>query len=147
MQTHNRMKKFIFLLLCTATLGLVSCKKDNIVQEETQNKTIIFDITPDKWVLSADQLTYSAEFNNLPEIDDFGVEVEGHIVSISLPNFTSYQQLPYVYDVDAYSYSVYNNGIAIDIQSSDLQNRAPRKPASTIRVKVVIVASRDATND
>lgn len=139
------MKKFIFLLLCTATLGLVSCKKDNIVQE-TQNKTIIFDITPDKWILS-DQFTYSAEFNNLPEIDDFGVNVEGHIVSISMPNFTSYQQLPYVFDIDSYSYSVYNNGIAIDIQSSDLQDRAPRKPASTIRVKVVIVASRDATND
>ena len=140
------MKKLIYLLLCTATLGLVSCKKDNIIQE-TSNKTVIFDLTPDKWVLSTDGLRYSAEYNNLPEIDDFGLKVEGHIVSISYPPYTSYVQLPFVFNTDAYSYFVYNNGINIDIESSDFQDRAPVKPTNTIRVKVVIVASRDATND
>lgn len=140
------MKKLIFLLLCTATLGLVSCKKDTIVQE-TPNKTVIFDLTPDKWVLSSDGFTYSAQYNNLPEIDDFGLKVEGHIVAISYPPYTSYVQLPFVFNTDAYSYYVYNKGINIDIERSDFQQATPVKPTNTIRVKVVIVASRDATND
>lgn len=140
------MKKLILLLLCTATLGLVSCKKDTIVQE-TPNKTILFDITPDKWVLSQDGFTYTAQYNNLPEIDDFGLTIEGHIVAISFPNYAEYIQLPYVFATDSYSYSVYKNGIAIDIDRSNSNVGTPRKPTSTIRVKLVIVASRDATND
>ena len=136
------MKKLILLLLCTATLGLASCKKDTIIQEPL-SKTIIFDITPNQWILSNDGLTYSAEYNKIPEIDNFGLNVEGTLVYISYPNYTSYQQLPFVYDVDAFSYSAYVGGIAIDIQSSDFQQATPRKPTQTIRVKVVIVPSKD----
>lgn len=138
-QTHKDMKKFIFLLLCTATLGLVSCKKDTIIQE-TPNRTYNFTIQPNQWV-KTDQYTLTYEWKR-SVIDQVTVDDEGVLVYVSHP-FTpsSYIQLPYTYNVDAYSYELFNGGIAIDIQSSDDQNTAPIWPTKPILVKVVVIPS------
>lgn len=134
------MKKLVLLLLCFTTLGLVSCQKDTIVNQTTPNITIIKDITPSQWILSNDNLTLSAEIrDNL--IDKFHVDNEGTLVYISYNSGQSYIQLPFVYNVDAYSYEVYNGGLSIDIQSSDFQDRAPIRPSSNVRIKIVLVAS------
>ncbi len=138
------MKKLTLLLLCIATLGLASCEKQTII-EETPNKTYIRDISPNQWVLSANGNTYSANLN-ISGIDPFHVQNEGTLVYISYTptnnSASSYIQLPFVYNVDAYSYEVYDGGISIDIQSSDLQDRAPIRPTGIVRVKVVLVASK-----
>lgn len=138
------MKKLILLLLCTATLGLVSCKKETIVPVPL-NKTIVFDIRPDQWVPKNNQTTFSYEYNNLPEIDEYGYKYEGTLVYISYPNYGSYQQIPHTFDVDAISYSAYVGGIAIDIQSSDFQETTANRPTQTIRVKVILVASKNVS--
>jgi hypothetical protein len=134
------MKKLTILFICIATLGLASCKKDTIVNETTPNITVIRDITPNQWVLSANNQTYSVDLA-ISLIDQYHIDKEGTLVYISYNNGASYIQLPFVYNVDAYSFEVYPGGLSIDIQSSDLQNRAPIKPTSNVRIKVVLVAS------
>lgn len=134
------MKKLTLLFICIASLGLASCKKDTIVTQTTPNITIVRDITPSQFVLSNDQLTLSANLS-IPSIDQFHVDNEGTLVYISYNNGTSYIQLPFVYNTDAYSYEVYDGGISIDIQSSDFQDRTPFRPSSNVRIKVVLIAS------
>ncbi|RZL02933.1 MAG: hypothetical protein EOO89_28590, partial [Pedobacter sp.] len=72
------MKKLLLLLLCTTTLGLVSCKKDNIIQE-TPNRTIILNIQPNQWVRDADGGTITASLG-IDEIDELNVDIEGILV-------------------------------------------------------------------
>jgi hypothetical protein len=136
------MKKLTLLLLCIATLGLASCKKDTIINETTPNLTIVRDVAPGAWALSQDGNTYSARLN-ISAIDPYHIAHEGTLVYISYDSGATYAQLPFVYEVDAYSYEVFNGGIDLLIQSSDLQDRRPIKPTTTIRVKVVLVASED----
>ncbi|PWS26881.1 hypothetical protein DHW03_12700 [Pedobacter yonginense] len=133
------MKKLTILMLCIATLGLASCKKDTIVQS-AQNIVVVRDVTPNQWVLSTNGQTYSADLA-ISAIDAYHVDNEGTLVYISYNNGASYIQLPFVYNVDAYSYEVYPGGLSIDIQSSDLQNRAPIRPTSSVRIKVVLIAT------
>jgi len=134
------MKKLLLLILCTTTLGLVSCKKDTIV-EQPSSRTYNFDIQPNQWVLSGDGLSYTYEWSK-SAIDQITVDDEGVLVYLSHPiNAKSYIQLPYVYNVDAYSYELFNGGIAIDVQSSDNQDVTPIKPTRIIRAKVVVIPS------
>lgn len=140
MQTHKQMKKLILLLLCTATLGLASCKKDTIVQE-TPNRTYNFTIQPNQWVLSQDGETYTYEWRK-SVIDAVTVDDEGVLVYLSHPiNSSSYIQLPYTFDANAYSYELFEGGIAIDIQTSDYQVVAPQRPTQPIVAKVVVIPS------
>lgn len=133
------MKKLTLLFICIASLGLASCKKDTIVQS-TPNITIVRDIAPSQWVLSSNGQTYSADLN-ISSIDQYHIDNEGTLVYISYNSGASYIQLPFVYNVDAYSFEVYPGGLSIDIQSSDLQDRAPIKPTGNVRIKVVLVSS------
>jgi len=140
MQTHKQMKKLILLLLCTATLGLASCKKDTIVQE-TPNRTYNFTIQPNQWVLSQDGETYTYEWRK-SVIDAVTVDDEGVLVYLSHPiNSSSYIQLPYTFDANAYSYELFEGGIAIDIQTSDYQVVAPQRPTQPVVAKVVVIPS------
>jgi hypothetical protein len=133
------MKKLLLLLLCTTTLGLVSCKKDNIIQE-TPNRTIIFTIQPNEWKESTDGGTFTAE------IDRLNVDIEGILVYIDHPlQGSSYIQLPFVLSGSAYSYEHYEDGISIDIQRSTYATENPQPPTKAIRVKVVLIPSRDVT--
>lgn len=138
------MKKLTILFLCIATLGLASCEKQTIIDQGVQNKTFIRDVAPSEWKLSNDGLTYSASLN-IAAIDPYHIQNEATLVYLSYTptqnSATSYIQLPFVYNVDAYSYEVYNGGLSIDIQSADFQDRAPIRPTGTVRVKVVLVAS------
>lgn len=139
------MKKLILLLLCTATLGLASCKKDTIIQD-TPNRTYNFTIQPNQWVLSADGYNYTYEWRN-SIIDEITVDDEGVLVYASHPvNSSSYIQLPYTYDANAYSYELFVGGIAIDIQTSDNQDTNPVKPTKPVLVKVVVIPSKYAGN-
>jgi hypothetical protein len=134
------MKKFTILMLCIATLGLASCKKDTIVQPGNAILTVVKDISTNAWVLSNDGKTFSADIS-VPEIDQYHIDNEGTLVYISYNSGASYIALPFVYNVDAYSYEVYKGGVSIDVQSSDYQATTPIKPTSTVRVKIVLVGN------
>ncbi len=134
------MKNLFLILLCFASLGLASCQKDTIVQQTTPNITVVRDIPVSNWVLSNDGRTYSAELP-ISAIDKFHVDNEATLVYVSYNSGASYIQLPFVYNIDSYSFEVYPGGLSIDIQSSDLQDRTPIRPTGTVRVKVVLIAS------
>ena len=134
------MKKLTLLLLCITTLGLVSCKKDTIVNNAANNLTIIKYIEPSAWQLSTDGFTYSATIVD-NRIDDRTYEDDGILVYVARGNGNFYEQMPFVYDAQSYSYSVTPGSISIDIQSSDFQAATPIKPNSTTRVKIVLLES------
>jgi hypothetical protein len=134
------MKKLLFLILCTTTLGLVSCKKDTIINE-TPNRTFIYTIQPNDWKFSSDKFNYTATLN-VNEIDDITMDDEAVLVYLTHPiNSSSYVQVPFTYDVNAYSYELYKGGISIDIQSSDSQATTPVKPTKPITAKIIIIPS------
>jgi hypothetical protein len=138
------MKHKTLLLLCMATLGLASCKKETIIQE-TQNRTIILTVNPNEWVPYANGKGYSVELD-IPEVDQINVETEAILVYVDHPDdFNSYIQVPYVYAGDSYSYQQVNGGINIDIQASEFSTKSPVRPPAAIRVKVVLIPSRDVT--
>lgn len=139
------MRKLILLLLCTATLGLASCKKDTIIQENP-NRTYNFTIQPNQWALSQDGLTFTAELRT-NAIKPITVDDDGVLLYVTHPlNSTSYVQVPYTFDQLAYSYELFDGGFAIDIQSTDLQNTTPVPPTVPILVKLVVIESLYAGN-
>jgi hypothetical protein len=138
------MKNKLLLLLCIASLGLASCKKDTYIQE-VQNKTIILTIPPSAWKVENNGRTITTDVL-VDEIDQFNVEIEGVLVYLDHPvNVNSYIQLPYVYNGATYTYEHFNGGIAIDIQRSEFSTQNPTVPTVPIRVKVVLIPSVDVT--
>ncbi len=134
------MKKLTLLLFCIATLGLASCKKDTIINQTTPNRTIVVNVEPSAWTLSSNKLTYYT-IVNIPEIDQFSLDNEAVLVYISYDNGATYLQMPFVYNVDAYSTVISKGKVEIDIQSSDYQATTPVKPSARVRVKVVLIAA------
>jgi hypothetical protein len=138
------MKIKLLLLLCIATVGLASCKKDTIVQE-TPNRTIIVEIPTSEWFVGNNGRTITAELE-IPEIDQYNVDVEGILVYIDHPvEFSSYIALPYTYQGETFSFEHFNGGITIDIQRSEFATQLPAVPTQPIRVKIVLIPSTDVT--
>ncbi len=138
------MKKLTILFLCMATLGLASCKKDTIINQTTPNRTVVLNVASTAWTLSTNGLTYYTILN-VPEIDQFSLDNEAILVYISYDNGATYLQMPFVYDVDAYSTVISKGKVEIDIQSSDNQATTPIKPTVNVRVKVVLIAAENIT--
>ncbi|MEJ5992869.1 hypothetical protein WG904_00470 [Pedobacter sp. Du54] len=134
------MKNLTLLILCIASLGLASCKKDTIINQTTPNRTVVVNVASNAWVLSSSGFTYSA-IVNIPEIDQFSLDNEAVLVYISYDNGATYLQIPFVYNVDAYSTVISKGKVQIDIQSSDNQDTQPIKPSGNVRVKVVLIAA------
>jgi len=138
------MKVKLLLLLCLVTLGLSSCKKDTIVQD-TPNRTIIYTIQPQDWVPYPDGKGFKA-ITKLPEVDELNVDIEGILVYLDHPeDVNSYIQLPYVYNGYSYSYKQVVGGITVEIQTSEYSTVRPTKPDGPIRMKVVLIPSKDVT--
>jgi hypothetical protein len=134
------MKKLLFLILCTTTLGLVSCKKDTIINE-TPNRTFIYTIQPNSWTLSSDGFTYTTILD-ISEIDGVTMDDEGVLIYLTDPGNSNVQrQIPFVYNRDAYSFEFKQGEIRINIQSPDEQDRTPIAPTKPITAKVIIIPS------
>jgi len=97
-------------------------------------------VASNAWTLSADRLTYYTVLN-VPEIDKYSIDNEAILVYISYDNGASYLQMPFVYNVDAYSTVISEKKVEIDIQSSDNQATEPIKPSGNVRVKIVLIAA------
>jgi len=134
------MKKLLFLILCTTTLGLVSCKKDTIINE-TPNRTFIYTIQPNSWTLSSDKTTYTTILD-INEIDGVTMDDEGVLIYLTVPGNPNVQkQIPFVYDVHSYSYEFKQGEIKIHIQSSDNIDLTPNPPSGPVTAKVIIIPS------
>ncbi len=132
------MKKLIILMLCIATLGMASCKKETLVGPN--NLTLIKYINPNDWQTSANRFTISAALIDT-RIDLKTLENDGILVYVSRGNNGVYEQLPFTYDTQAYSYAVSEGRIDIDIQSSDFQAAIPDRPTTVTKVKIVLIES------
>lgn len=139
------MRKLFILLLCTTTLGLVSCKKDTIIQE-TRGKTFNYTIPVSSWTTADGGLTWSAVLN-VSAIDNITVDDEGVLVYITHPELSSsYLQIPATWNSHSYTYELYDGGIQIDLQSSDVEFDKPNKPTAPILVKIVVIPSEYVGN-
>lgn len=138
------MKKLTLLLLCMATLGLASCEKDTVFVPDTglPNQTIETVINANQWISSENNTRLSATIN-FPEIDDQTFANDGILVYIYPDNSVNeYKALPFVFDAQAYSYTVRPKSIKIDIQTSGDNVVIPIKPTAPIGLRVVIVTSK-----
>jgi hypothetical protein len=134
------MKQSFLLLLCIATLGLASCKKETIVDAGLPNETIEMVINPSQWQLieGGTRLTTTV---SMPELNEETFRNDGIMVYIYPDNgVNEYRQLPFVFDGQAYSYSAREGEITIDIQTST-SNGTPSRPAVPVGLRVVIVTS------
>ncbi|WP_443938009.1 hypothetical protein [Pedobacter sp. MW01-1-1] len=130
------MKKLTLLLLCIATLGLASCKKETIIQT-TPNRTIIFDKPGNSWRLLAGQTnTYYVDLV-ANEIDFINVQDEGVLVYVSTDgiNASGYTQIPN--QAISYDYDIFEGYIRIYFYGTP--------PTGTTRIKVVLVAAENIT--
>ncbi len=132
------MKKFTILMLCIVTLGLASCKKEALVTPN--NLTIVKYINPNDWQSSANRFTLSASLID-SRIDLRTLEDDGILVYVSRGDNGVYEQLPFTYDTQAYSYAASEGRIDIDLQSSDFQEAIPDRPSTVTRVKIVLIES------
>ncbi|WP_343531476.1 hypothetical protein [Pedobacter sp.] len=138
------MKKLTLLLLCIATLGLVSCQKDTIINQELKAKTYNYEIKTSDWRRNSDG-SYTASWIN-KKFDAITLEDEGVMVYFEHPvKQSSFIQLPYTFNYSAYSYELFNGGINFDVQdTNNLMNSVP--PNYNILVKVVVVPSEYEPN-
>ena len=134
------MKQSILLLLCIATLGLASCKKETIVDSGLPNETIETVINASDWQLIEGGTRLTTKIN-MPEIDQETFTNDGLMVYIYPDNgINEYRQLPMTFNGQAYSYSARPGSITIDIQTSTA-NGTPRRPTAPTGLRVVIVTS------
>ncbi len=138
------MKKLTLLLLCVATLGLASCKKDTYITQELKAKTYNYEIKTSDWKKNANG-SYTATWLN-KKFDGITLEDEGVMVYFEHPvTASSFIQLPYTFNYSAYSYELFNGGIRFDVQdTNNLMNSVA--PNYTILVKVVVVPSEYEPN-
>ncbi|MGM9475158.1 hypothetical protein ACS5PU_01960 [Pedobacter sp. GSP4] len=133
------MKKLTILMLCIATLGLASCKKDTIV-ENTPNITIYKTIQPNSWISTSDSngsyLYVDIADSRIEQYEDDGI-----ILSFARFNDDGYDALPFTYGVDSYSYSSFPGRIRVYLQNRDNRNSAPLRPSASIGARIVLVAS------
>lgn len=133
------MKKLAILIICIATLGLVSCKKETIINQTTPAKTYNRYIEPNQWVQNSNG-TFSFTWNK-SDFDAITLDNEGVLVYFTHPtNDASDVQLPYTFNYTAYSYELFKGGITFDVQDSrNLTNSV--RPSYRILVKVVVIPS------
>jgi len=136
------MKKLTILMLCIATLGLASCKKETLVQN-IPNKTIIAYVNPSDWKQDVDGITLYSIINISDVLDEATFEDDGILVYISRGDVDNYEQIPNVYAFNSYSYLVdkVNKTLEIDLQRSD-RSSYPAFPTSKTRIKIVLVRSQ-----
>lgn len=136
------MKRTILLLLCVATLGLASCKKETLIDSGLPNQTIETVINANQWksIENGTRLTTTINFN---QIDEATFNNDGILVYIYPDNgINEYRGLPFTFDGQAYSYTVRPGSITIDIQTSGDQVLKPTVPTAPIGLRVVIVTSK-----
>ena len=135
------MKKYLLLLLCTITVGISSCTKEVYAPNDTlPNQTILKYVESNEWVpTSGGQELYV----DIPvsEIDRDTFENDDISVMISRGDNDTYEKVPFVYDVQSYSYEIRPGFITLSIQTSGDTNLIPIRPTTTTRVKIVLITS------
>lgn len=135
------MRKILLLLLCTAAVGLSSCKKEVIVDPGLPNETIETTIAPTAWtsINNGETLTTTIPF---PELDDATFKNDALIVALYLDNnVPEYRGMPFTYAGITYSFIARRGFITVQIETSGDDNVIPPKPVAPIGLRVTFVTS------
>jgi len=134
------MKQTFLLLLCIATLGLASCKKETIIDSGLPNETIETVINPNDWVSSDGGRLLRARIN-MPELNEETFTNDGVNVYIYPDNeFNEYRQIPGNINGQHYNYLAEPGFLNIEITST-ITNGTPVRPTVPAGLRVVIVTS------
>ncbi|HEX8378910.1 MAG TPA: hypothetical protein VF602_13920 [Pedobacter sp.] len=125
--------KRVILLLLPIILGLNACKKEYIVP----NKTVIVNLATGSWIPLNGGTSYTAAVN-VPQLDDYINEKGGVLVYISFGAQT-YEQLPQVYDGDAFSFVTRPGQIVLEVQR--FNGAGLVTPPGGMTIKIVIIES------
>lgn len=127
-------------MLCTATLGLASCKKETLIDPALPNETFEKAINANKWVYVENNTRLTTTVD-MPEIDETTFKNDGIQVYIYPDNSVNeYKPLPFTFDGQSYSCTVRPGSITIDIQTSE-GDFVPTRPTIPVGLRVVIVTS------
>jgi len=132
------MKKLIIVILGFIVIGFSSCKKVIEQYYTTPNQTIFYNINASNWTSSNANFTYKTTLSFL-QSDSYLNTYDGILVYISYDGGTNFIAIPQTYNGLAYSFSVNNNKVVLEVQSSDY-NTAIANPGSMF-VKVVLIPS------
>ena len=131
------MKKILSILfIAVVAIGLSSCKKTYITPNP--NQTIFINVPANTWVLSDDGKSYHAVLNT-PEIDNYFNDYGGVLVYFSF-NQGVYEQVPYVYNNVAYSYTHNEGSVVLYAQTPN--GVTPIKP-DALTVKLLLLNSEE----
>ncbi|MES2376332.1 MAG: hypothetical protein V4553_07130 [Bacteroidota bacterium] len=130
------MKKILSIAcLALVVAALASCKKTYITN--TPNQTYTVTITPSQWSQTKDGKADSVSIA-APAIDNFFNNNGATLVYFSFFNGV-YEQVPEVYNGTSYSYFHYTGNLVL--YSQPVAGGTPVKPASDIKVKLVLIPS------
>ena len=133
------MKKISILIVGLMILGVSACRKVTNEYYNTPNQTVIETLNPNRWTTTDGGITYSATIDFL-NTDLYQNDFDGVLVYLSFGNKV-YEPIPQTYDGFAYSFTVTQQRITIQIQNSS-GSGVISPPGSAISAKVVMIPSQ-----
>ena len=126
-------RKYILLIL-PVMLMIVSCEKKEYA---VPNTTIVVDLPAGRWLPINGGRSYTAAID-VPELDDYMNETGGVLVYLSFGSQT-YEQIPQVYNGEAYSYVTRPGQIVLEVQEYDGAGSVAQPGNMT--VKIILIRS------
>ncbi|WP_367864301.1 hypothetical protein [Pedobacter sp. WC2423] len=134
------MKKYLLLLLSITAIGLSSCKKEVIANDnnQTTNRTILVNVPKANWKLTSDNKSWFTTIK--VQENDAYFNKNGHIVvAMAIDDPNVYEAIPQVYKNIAYTF---DSGIGfVNVYFSDPAGNAIAAPNFDSTVKVTLIDS------
>ena len=121
------------MLMMPLLLLVSSCQKNYIVP----NQTIVVDLNAGNWIPINGGRSYTAAIS-IPELDNYLNERGGVLAYVSFGSET-YEQIPQVYDGDAYSFVTRPGQVVLEVQRYD--GLAVVQRPGNMTVKIILVES------
>lgn len=136
------MKTWFYLPLLLLGFILPGCTKTTN-EVVIPNQTILFEISPNDWGQDPDgTFFYSipvSELNNVNQLDGVIVSMARYDAANPTVVPQSFELLPQVYNNQ--SYFVIHNDQAVEVDIKGVNGAASQKPATKVRIKIVLVPS------
>ena len=134
------MKKYLFLMIALVGLvGFSGCKKTEVVETAIMpNRTFIYTVSPDDWVLSDNNSTLQHDIN-LPELEQYYLDQGNVSVAASFDGEGSYDLLPSTFGGLSYAVNYAIGSVLITAKDPLADpNVTIEKPTGEIVFKVVL---------
>lgn len=123
--------KQLILLILPVLVFTASCKKTQVVP----NKTIVVNVPSVNWSSVDGGRSFTTAID-VPELDDPTHERAGVLTYISFGDRV-YEQIPQVYNGDAYSFVTQPGEVVLEVQRYDGVGFVSRPAGSTVKIVIV----------